>query len=104
MQVAGAGHAAIADAVFGRREQRTAVAAGATAVSVPFSGVWLDAPSHTLVARVDARMGDVSDADADVVASQVIAISAPDDWTHVDAARPLDAVIADVRAVVRASY
>jgi predicted kinase len=101
--VLSAGHTAIADAVFGQSGQRAAICACATAAIVPFSGIWLDAPAPVLVARVNTRSGDVSDADAHVVAGQVVESSPPEDWPHVDAARPLDRVVTDVQALVAAA-
>ena len=101
--VAGAGCATVADAVFGRPEQRAAIHSCARAAGVPFTGIWLDAPGSVRLARVGARVGDVSDADAGVAARQAVQTSPPDDWPHLDAARPLEAVVADVRALVRAA-
>jgi hypothetical protein len=101
--VADTGHAAVADAVFGRQEQRAAIRACAAAAHVPFTGVWLDAPREMLLARLAARTGDASDADGAVAVRQALDVTPPDDWRHVDASRPLDAVVGDVLALVRAS-
>lgn len=60
--VASDGHAAIADAMFLRPQQRAAVAQAAQAVGVPFLGLWLTAPRHVLEARLAGRTGDASDA------------------------------------------
>lgn len=64
------GHSVIADAVHARPEERRALEAVATEQAARFDGLWLDAPEPVLTARVDARRGDASDADARVVRQQ----------------------------------
>ena len=49
------GHAAIADAVFGRPSDREALEQAAKAAGVPFVGLWLDAPESELIARSGRR-------------------------------------------------
>ncbi len=66
-----AGRAVIADAVFLAPEDRRMIETVAREVGVPFEGIWLDAPKETARARLDAREGDASDADADVLAAQM---------------------------------
>ncbi len=66
-----AGRTVIVDAVHALPEERRAVAAVAARMGVPFAGIWLDAPGETLVARVDARRTDASDATAEVVRRQL---------------------------------
>jgi predicted kinase len=63
--VAAAGHAAIADAVYLKPEQRVSVARAAG--NVRFLGVWLTAAMAELEARIAARKGDASDADIAVL-------------------------------------
>lgn len=65
-----AGHSVIADAVHARPGERLALEAIAAEQAVKFDGLWLDAPEAVLSARVDARRGDASDADARVVRQQ----------------------------------
>lgn len=65
-----AGHSAIVDAVFARPDDRQAVERVAVDLSVPFVGIWLEAPEAMLVARTERRRHDPSDADADVVRLQ----------------------------------
>jgi predicted kinase len=92
-----AGHAAIVDAVFAAPEERAAIEAVAANVAVPFFGLWLNAPADVLVARVEARRGDASDANADVVRQQLVTDPGPVSWQRIDAARDPDAVLADAR-------
>ena len=61
-----AGYAAIADAVYARPADREAIERAAQAAHVPFFGIWLEAPAEQLTARITQRIGDASDADADV--------------------------------------
>ena len=94
-----AGHAVIADAVYGGPEQRAAIEAVARAQGVRFAGVWLEAPVGILVDRVAQRHGDASDADATVVRRQAKSIDAGVvTWHRVRADRPTAAVAAEVQA------
>ena len=65
-----AGCTVIADAVFASPEERAAIRALAARHGVPFTGLWLEAPTAVLAGRVDGRRGDVSDADLAVVRMQ----------------------------------
>ncbi|MEP9352504.1 AAA family ATPase [Xanthobacter sp. KR7-65] len=69
-RVLACGYCAIVDAVHARATERDAIEAVAEEAGVRFSGVWLDVPVPELLRRVDARMGDASDADARVVQHQ----------------------------------
>ena len=59
-----AGQSVIVDAVHAKPEEREALAVLAARLRVPFTGLWLEAPVETLVARVEARQHDASDANA----------------------------------------
>jgi predicted kinase len=61
----------IADAVYAAPEERSAIEALAAELGVPFRGLWLTAASETLLARVDARRNDASDATSEVVRRQL---------------------------------
>jgi uncharacterized protein len=98
-----AGRSVIVDAVFARPDDRMAIEEIASAASVPFTGVWLDAPADMLSARVAQRSLDASDADATVVRQQIVAGTGAMQWLRVDAARPRNTVLADVRARVAAT-
>jgi len=64
------GHSAIVDAVFARPEDREAIERVAVSMSVPFVGIWLEAPEPVLIARIEQRRNDASDANADVIRMQ----------------------------------
>ncbi len=83
-----AGYSVILDAAFLRREEREAAAALAGRLGVAFTGVWLDAPDEVLIARLDARRGDASDAGADVLRRQREWETGEIGWTRIDAASP----------------
>ena len=96
-----AGCTVIADAVYGASEQRAALEAVASAAGIPFAGFWLEAPVTVLVARVDARSGDASDADASVVRRQIATMDqASVRWRRVRSDRPLDAVAAEITDIL----
>ncbi len=65
-----AGHSAIVDAVYVHAADRQAIERVAADATVPFIGLWLEAPESTLFGRTEQRTNDPSDADAAVVRMQ----------------------------------
>lgn len=100
-RLAGLGSAVVADAVYGRPEDRRAIAAAARRAGVPFLGVWLDLPAREAQNRVAARRGDASDATPEVVSRQVETIRPPRDWLRLDAGLPVDDLAQAVLSVLR---
>ena len=92
------GASVVACAVFDRPERRAAMADAARAAQVPFTGLWLDADPELLRRRVTDRAPNASDADAQVLATQLRRDPGAMDWTRVSTARPLDATLDDARA------
>ena len=90
------GHGAIVDAVYARPADRQAIERVAAEAAVPFVGIWLEAPETTLVARVEQRRNDASDADAEVIGRQHRDGAGEIGWHRVEADRPLDDVLDDV--------
>jgi len=94
-----AGRSVVCDAVYGRPEQRRRIEEVARERRVDFRGFWLTAPEEVCLERVRARRGDASDADEEVVRLQSRTLDeSVVEWERVDAARPLDEVVADIRA------
>ncbi|MEZ5669455.1 MAG: AAA family ATPase [Alphaproteobacteria bacterium] len=91
------GQAVVVDAVFDRPADRAAVAGVAADLGLPFAGFWLQAPEAVLTARVGARRGDASDADAAVVRRQLKLDTGEIAWARLDAARPAAEVAAQAR-------
>ena len=79
------GRPVILDAVFLKPEEREAAQAVASQAGVAFRGVWLEAPTPVLTARLDARVGDASDADARVLEEQLTRDPGPMTWQRLDA-------------------
>lgn len=79
------GQSVIVDAVHARESERMDVERVARGCGMPFAGIWLEAPAETLVARVDARTGDASDADANVVRHQQTYDLGHLTWARLDA-------------------
>jgi hypothetical protein len=96
-----AGYCVIADAVYARPAERTAIEAAAGEAA--FQGLWLSAPTEVLQARVAARSGDASDADAAVVNQQSAYDPGPLTWTEIDASRDLETTLNAARAVIEIS-
>jgi uncharacterized protein len=70
-------------------------------VSVPFVGLWLDAPDSTLMARTDQRTADPSDADAGVVRMQRAQQTGTITWHRLDAAAHAEHVLQSGIAYLR---
>lgn len=95
-----AGHACVADAVYGEAEQRASIEAVAERARVPFIGLWLEAPEPLLEARVTTRSGDASDADARVVRLQRGIDAGRVRWRRLRADRPLAVLLAEARTAI----
>lgn len=92
------GHAAIADAVFGRPSDREALEQAAKAAGISFVGLWLDAPGSELIARSGKREPDASDADADVIRHQLTQNVGVITWHRLDASPALEQVLKEATA------
>lgn len=79
------GFSAIVDAVFAEPSHRQEIEQVAAYASVPFTGLWLDAPESVLVERTVHRTADASDADARVVRLQLVQGAGAITWHCIDA-------------------
>lgn len=95
-----AGQAVIADAVFARHDERVAIRTIAQEAHVPFIGLWLEAPSGTLEARLSRRTGDASDADVGVLKKQQTFDLGNIDWHRLDASGGTQATIDAARKIL----
>ena len=86
------GQSVVVDAVFARAGDREAIERVAAAASVPFLGLWLDAPEAVLISRVAQRRHDPSDADAGVVRVQHTRDIGSITWVRLDASGPTASV------------
>jgi predicted kinase len=96
------GHSAIADAVFGRPQDRTTLEEATALASVPFAGLWLQAPERVLLDRVRRRERDASDADAGVVREQLATSTGSVTWHRIDASGDPGSVLQTVTTALRA--
>jgi predicted kinase len=99
-RAAAAGHCAIVDGVFAKPQERVVMQRSASALGVPFQGLFLDADLATRVARVGARRGDASDADAAVARAQESYDLGALDWARVDASGTPDQTLARAHAAL----
>jgi hypothetical protein len=95
------GHSAIVDAVHARPPDRQRIERVAADASVPFIGLWLDAPDSMLTARAEGRRNDPSDADAAIIHMQRAQEAGAIEWHRRDASMPADAVLQSASAYVR---
>ena len=94
------GYSVIADGVFGRAEERAAIAAVAQELGVPFKGLWLTAPVDVLRGRILERRGDMSDATVDVLLEQLKRDPGDVDWKRIDAGGSVAATLERARAAL----
>ena len=92
-----AGHTAIIDAVYARPADRQAIEHMAAMASVPFVGLWLDAPEPVLIERSRQRRDDPSDADADVIRLQLTQDIGTVHWHRIQASSAADVVLQRAR-------
>jgi aminoglycoside phosphotransferase family enzyme len=78
-----AGHSAIVDAVYAAPADRLGIEAIADG-KARFLGLWLEAPEQVLLARVNERTADASDADAAVVRRQLANDGGRIEWRRID--------------------
>ncbi len=98
-----AGQAVIVDAVFAKQDERAAIEAIAREAGCEFVGLWLTAPSDLLIARVERRRGDASDADRRVVREQLGYDLGDIAWTQVDASQTPEHSLAETRQALVAA-
>jgi aminoglycoside phosphotransferase family enzyme/predicted kinase len=87
------GHSVMVDAVFARAADRQVIERVAATSSVPFLGLWLEAPEQDLIARTEQRRHDPSDADASIVRMQRVQDTGRIRWRRIDASRPAPSVL-----------
>jgi predicted kinase len=95
-----AGQSVVADAVFGDPAESGAIRAAASGSGADFHGLWLEAPIDRLSDRVTGRIGDVSDATAEVMRRQIATFRRPDGWCAIDASGTPDAVAITARRLL----
>jgi hypothetical protein len=98
-----AGCAVIVDAVFANEPDRDALERAAAAASVPFRGLWLEAPAEILLERLQQRRHDVSDADAAIIQSQLARDPGTIRWQVVDASPPAGVLLRRVSEIQRST-
>ena len=96
------GHSAVVDAMYARASDRQVIEQVAAAASVPFIGLWLEAPEPVLIARTERRRNDPSDADANVIRMQSAQGAGEIGWCRIDASLSGPSVLSRATARVRA--
>ncbi|CAA7619995.1 conserved hypothetical protein [Candidatus Terasakiella magnetica] len=95
-----AGHSVVADAVFARPEERSAIETVAAAAGVRFDGLWLEAPPDLAAKRILARRANVSDATPQVLERQLGYDLGDIAWTRIDSTPPKDVSLAAGKAAL----
>ena len=70
-------------------------------MSVPFVGIWLEAPEPVLVARTERRRHDPSDANADVIRMQLRQQTDAVSWHRIEASTTPAGVLEHARNYVQ---
>jgi len=96
-------YSVIIDAVALRQREWRSFAEVALSASVPFSGLWLEAPAHTMAERVRRRRHDASDATAEIVAEQARHDPRSIDWIRIDAGGQSEDSLAAARRALATS-
>jgi predicted kinase len=95
-----AGFSVIADAVYAGPAERTAIEQVARDLGVTFVGLWLEAPQPVLADRLQRRVADASDADADVLHKQCGQGAGPVTWRRLDASAAPETVLEHAASAV----
>ncbi|MDJ1156687.1 AAA family ATPase [Chelatococcus sp. SYSU_G07232] len=88
-----AGQGVVVDAVHARADERAAIEEVARRAGAGFHGLWLEAPLPALVARIEGRARDASDATPAVVSRQAARDIGPMRWRVVDARGDAETVL-----------
>ena len=99
-RVVRSGHSAIVDAVHARAADRQAIERVARRASVPFIGLWLDAPKALLIERTNQRRSEPTEADEAVIRRQVALGPGAIDWHRLDASSTAEVVLRNAIALV----
>lgn len=95
------GSTVILDAVFLNRSEREVAEALALQARVPFTGIWLEAPDRDRIARVAARIGDASDATAEIAREQARRpVGDLFGWHRMRANRAMELIVPAARAAI----
>jgi predicted kinase len=95
-----AGYTTIIDATFLRQDERQRISACANLARVPFIGIWLEAPSGVLMARIGNRGKDASDADMEILKQQLKMDPGPIEWKRINALHYLKDIVAEARLAI----
>ncbi len=96
-----AGHSPIVDAVLARADERADIEAMARENKFDFRGLFLTADLATRMARVGARVGDASDADAKIAQAQESYFLGDLSWRKVDASGTPSQTLDNARAALK---
>ncbi len=92
-RILAAGHSVLIDATFLDEPMRAAAKKLELKSGVASRSLWLDAPLPTLIERVQARIGDASDADGAIVRQQYAHADIPFGWVAVCATGTIEATV-----------
>ncbi len=96
------GRSVIVDAVFPEDAGRSSLCELAHRTNAGFWGFWLEAGPSAVRQRIEARLGDASDAGTAVAEAQRETVEPPHDWIKIDGSGPPDSAAAAIVKMLRA--
>jgi aminoglycoside phosphotransferase family enzyme/predicted kinase len=98
-----AGRTVVADGVFAAPAERADLEAVAKRATVPFAGLWLEAPHRIAAARIEARRSDASDATPAVLDAQRALDTGAIGWSRIEAGGEADRTAGKAEALLAAA-
>lgn len=103
MYALSAGYTVVVDATFISDKQRISIEQAAINSSIPFFGIWLDAPTEILETRIRTRRSNASDATVSVLRKQFEHSAGKIEWHIIDASDSVESTIGHIDKLMRAS-
>ncbi|MGJ3259356.1 MAG: AAA family ATPase [Rhodospirillales bacterium] len=95
------GQSVVLDAVFAKQQERERAEDLARTCSVPFTGIWVDAPEHVRLDRVATRERNVSDVTVEIAEQQSGYDLGDIGWARVDSSGKKEETVREARNILK---